>query len=53
VISVGTWQQEWDLTTRDEITKEYFPVVADRLNMNINISPNLTTIVKSQGIMRS
>jgi hypothetical protein len=53
VISVGTWQQEWDLTTRGEIKKEYFPVVADRLNMNINITPNLTTIVTNQGIMRS
>jgi len=48
VISVETWQQEWNLTTRGEITKEYFPVVADRLNMNINITPNLTTIVRAK-----
>jgi hypothetical protein len=53
VISVETWQREWDLTTRGEITKEYFPVVADGLNMNINITPNLTTIVKYQGNMKS
>ena len=44
-ISVETWQREWDLTTKGVITKEYFPVVADRLSMNINITPNLTTIV--------
>jgi len=41
-ISVETWQREWDLTTKGEITKEYFPVVADRMSMNINITPNLT-----------
>jgi hypothetical protein len=44
-ISVDKWQREWDLTTKGEITKAYFPVVADRLNMNINITSNLTTIV--------
>jgi len=33
-ISVETWQREWDLTTKGEITKEYFPVVANRLNVN-------------------
>jgi hypothetical protein len=52
VISVETWQWEWDLT-RGEITKEYFPVVAERLNTSINITPNLTTIVTGQGNIRS
>ena len=44
---------ELDLTTKSEITKEYFPVVADRLNININITPNLTTIVTGHGNIRS
>jgi len=52
-ISVETWQREWDLTTKGEITKEYFPVVADRLSMNINITPYLTTIVTGHGNIRS
>jgi hypothetical protein len=54
-ISVETWQWEWewDPTTKGEITKEYFPVVADRLSMNINITPNLTTIVTGHGNIRS
>jgi hypothetical protein len=47
------WQWEWDLTTKCEITKDYFPVVADRLNMNTNITPNLTTIVMGHGNIRS
>jgi ribonuclease HI len=52
-ISVEKWQREWDLTTKGEITKDYFPVVADRLNMNINITPNFTTIVTGHGNIRS
>jgi ribonuclease HI len=31
--SVGKWQRVWDQTTKGQITKEYFPIVADRLNM--------------------
>jgi hypothetical protein len=50
-ISVDKWQQEWDLATKGEITKEYFPIVADRLNMNI--TPNFTTIVMGHGNIRS
>jgi len=44
-ISVGEWQTEWDQTTKGKITKEYFPVVADRLNMRINITHNFTSMV--------
>jgi len=52
-INVETWQREWILTTKGAITKEYFPGVADRLSMNINISPNLTTIITSHGNIHS
>ena len=52
-ISVETWQRECDLTTKGAITKEYFPAVADRLSMNINITPNLTTIITGHGNIRS
>jgi hypothetical protein len=46
-------QREWDLTTKGEITKEYFPIVANRLSMNINITPNLPTTVTGHGNIRS
>jgi hypothetical protein len=36
-ISVEKWKREWDQTIKGEITREYFPVVADRLKMNVNI----------------
>jgi hypothetical protein len=44
-ISVENWQREWDQTTKGAITKEYSPVVAERLKMKINISQNFTTMV--------
>jgi len=34
--SVEKWQRDWDQTTKGQITKEYFPIEADRLNMKIN-----------------
>ena len=37
---------------KGEIIKEYFPVVADRLSMNINITTNLTTIITGHGNIR-
>jgi hypothetical protein len=52
-ISVETWQLEWGLTNKGEITKECFPVVAGRLSMNINVTPNLTTIITGHVNIRS
>jgi hypothetical protein len=49
----GSRQREWDQTTKGEITREYFPGVADRLTMNINITQNLTTMVTGHGNIRS
>jgi hypothetical protein len=43
----------WDQTTNGEITREYFPVVAERLQMNINITQNFTTMVTGHGNIRS
>jgi len=52
-ISVEKWQREWDQTTKERITKEYFPLVADRLNMKINITHNFTSMVTGHGNIRS
>jgi len=48
-MSVQKWQGEWDKTTKGAITKEYFPVVAERLKMKINITQNFTTMVTGHG----
>jgi hypothetical protein len=51
--SVEKWQRDWDQTTKGQITKEYFPIVADRLNIKINIAHNFTTMVTGHGNIRS
>jgi hypothetical protein len=51
--SIEKWLTVWDQTTKGETTKEYFPIVADRLNMKINITHNFTTMVTGHGNIRS
>jgi hypothetical protein len=51
--SVEKWQRDWDQTTEGQITNEYFPIVADRLNMKINITHNFTSMVTGHGNIRS
>jgi hypothetical protein len=52
-ISLEKWQREWDQTTKGEITKEFFPVVADILSMKINITQNFTSMVTGHGNIKS
>jgi len=51
-MSIQTWQRQWDQTTKGAIT-EYFPIVNERLKMNIKCTPNLTTTITGHGIIRS
>jgi hypothetical protein len=48
-ISDEKWQRERDQTTKGGTTKEFFPVVADRLRMKINIIHNFTSMVTGHG----
>ena len=48
-MSIQTWQRQWEQTTKGAITKEYFPVVNERLKMNIKCTPNLSTIIVGHG----
>ena len=47
--SVEKWQSEWVKTTKGKIIKEYFPEVAGRLNNEIYITPNITTMLTGHG----
>jgi len=47
--SVKRWQREWMETTKGAITKSFFPKIEDRLKMNLNTTPNYTTIVTGHG----
>jgi hypothetical protein len=48
-ISETKWQIEWDRTTKGATTKLYFPKVADRLKLEINVTPNLTMMMTGHG----
>ena len=50
---IRKWQSQWEETTKGAITKELFPSVESRLAVNLNLSPNVTTIMTSNGNIRS
>ena len=42
-LNVTKWQSEWDHTAKGAITKSFFHKIADRIKININITPNFKT----------
>jgi len=46
---VKKWQTEWTKSTKGKITKDFFPDVKERLNMNINLTPYFTAMVTGHG----
>jgi len=51
--SVTKWQVEWDSRTKGAITKTFFPKIADRLKLKINVTLNFTTMVTGHGNIKS
>jgi len=51
--SVTKWQGEWDNTTKGAITKSFFPKIADRLKLKINVTPNFTTMATGHGNIKA
>ena len=47
------WQSQLEETTKGAIIKEFFPNVESRLAVNLNLSPNVTTIMPGHGNIRS
>jgi len=47
--SVKKWQTDWTNSTKGKITKDFFPDVKERLNMNINLTQNFTAMVTGHG----
>ena len=43
------WQNQWDVTTKAITTKEFYPIVKDRLNTKILLTANFTAFVTSHG----
>jgi hypothetical protein len=51
--SIRKWQNQWEETTKGAITKEFFPSVESRLAVNLQLNPNVTTIMSGHGNIRS
>ena len=49
VQSVAKWQNHWDSTTKGLATKQFFPIIKDRLANKIKLTPNFTAIVTAHG----
>jgi hypothetical protein len=47
--SIAKWQNQWDHTTKGQATKQFFPVIMDRLTNKIKLTPNFTAIVAAHG----
>jgi ribonuclease HI len=43
--SVAKWLIQWDRTTKGSTTKQFFPIIKDRLTTKIKLTPNFTAIV--------
>jgi hypothetical protein len=46
---VDTWQSDWNRNTKGKITKDYFPIVAERMKMKIITTHNLTNMLTGHG----
>ena len=47
--SIAKWQNQWDRTTEGLTTKQFFPIIKDRLTSNIKLTSNFTAIVTAHG----
>jgi hypothetical protein len=47
------WQNEWKRTTKEAITKSFFPIIVDRLKLRINSAPNFTAIINGHGNIKT
>ena len=53
ILSVKKWQREWDQSSKGQITKQFFPDIAARLNMKLNLTYNFTLMVTGHGNINS
>ena len=47
------WQSEWNVTTKGEITKIFFPDIGVRISKRLPMRVKLATIVTGHGTLRS
>ena len=47
------WQQEWNVSTKGETTKSFFPDVGEYKSKRLQMGINFSTIVTGHGTLRS
>jgi primosomal protein N' len=47
--SLAKWQNQWNISTKGQVTKDYFPDITERLKKKINLTPNLTAMMTAHG----
>src|SRR5215510_15212096 len=50
---INKWQRKWTQTCKGKTTKEYFPDVAERLKMKLQLTHNFTAIITGHGKTRA
>jgi hypothetical protein len=53
ILSVKKGQREWDQSTKEQITKQFFPDITARLNMKLNLTHNFPLMVTGRGNINS
>ena len=48
-----SWQTQWEQTTKGSTTKQFFPIIKERLKKRRNLPPNVTATVKAHGRTRA
>ena len=51
--SLEKWQEEWQNTQNGSETKQYFPIITERLKIQINLTSELTTMLTGHGKLRA
>jgi len=51
--SARKWQRSWTQTTKGSTTKEHFPDIKGRLKVKLNLTDNLTTILRGHGNIKA
>ena len=47
------WQKEWNVSTKGEITKTFFPVIGDRKSKKLQMNIKLSTVLTGHGTLRA
>jgi hypothetical protein len=45
--SMAKWQTQWDRATKRLTTKQFIPIIKDRLTTKLKLTPNFTALVNS------